>query len=77
MRGAADLGLGGPAPGRSGHNDEEGRLVPVRVEVEGLRGSKIVSATCGDVHSAAVTRGRRPLHPSRRPRRPAPATPDP
>lgn len=38
-----------------GHNDEEDRVVPVRVEVEGLDGAKIVSAACGYEHSAAVT----------------------
>ena len=54
-RGAADLGLGRPSPGRPGQNDEKDRLVLVRLEVEGLDGSQIVSATCGDTHSAAVT----------------------
>jgi hypothetical protein len=28
------------------------RLVPVKVEVEGLNGAKIVSAACGGAHSA-------------------------
>ena len=41
--------------GRLGHNDEEDRVVPVRVEVEGLDGAKIVSVACGDALWAAVT----------------------
>ena len=48
------------ARGRQGHSDEEDRAVPVRAEVEGLAGAKIVSAACGDAQSSAVT-GQRPL----------------
>ena len=37
------------------HKDEEDGVVPVRVEVEGLDGAKIVSVACGAQHSAALT----------------------
>jgi len=43
------------ALGRLGHNDDEDRPVPVRVELEGLDWAKIVSSACGVAHSAAVT----------------------
>ena len=36
------------------HKDEEDGVVPVRVEVEGLDGAKIVSVACGVQHLAAV-----------------------
>ena len=41
--------------GRLGHNDKRDRHVPERVPAELFKGANIVTAACGDMHSAAVT----------------------
>ena len=43
------------AQGMLGHNNGKDRVVPVRVKVEGLDRTKIVSAACGKAHSEEVT----------------------
>ena len=46
---------GGGKDGRLGHDDENNRLVPTQVEAQHFGDAKIVSATAGHAHSAAVT----------------------
>ena len=41
--------------GQLGHNDRRDRMEPQQVGVEWMRGAKIVTAACGEAHTAAVT----------------------